>query len=170
MVAVAVAVPLVKVTDAPETGTPLHSTTAVTLVGWPTTTGPTSGWITTEQLDTSGKVTVIGASVQAGQVPAAGVKLTVTTWPGVSATPRLVVPTTPLVTVAVTVPPPGRVYVSVPLMEERPAPQVMMVLAVVVPLTGVVSVVDMVPAGAGVTVTVPVSAPVTVPVPPVPLK
>ncbi|WP_158714374.1 hypothetical protein, partial [Kitasatospora aureofaciens] len=30
VITVALAVPLVKVTDAPETGTPLHSTTAVT--------------------------------------------------------------------------------------------------------------------------------------------
>ncbi len=54
-------------------------------------------------------MTVMGASVQAAQDPAAGVKLTLTVWPAVSATPRLVGTTTPLITVAVTVAPPGRV-------------------------------------------------------------
>ncbi|WP_158714368.1 hypothetical protein, partial [Kitasatospora aureofaciens] len=77
VITVALAVPLVKVTDAPETGTPLHSTTAVTLVGWPTTTGPTSGWITTEQLDGGATVTVMGTETTPEHAHAVPVAVTV---------------------------------------------------------------------------------------------
>ncbi|MEU9484744.1 hypothetical protein AB0D83_13940 [Streptomyces decoyicus] len=57
--------PPVKVTEAPETGRPLQVTTADTGVGCPTTTGPATGWTTTEQVDRGGTVTAFESSVTA---------------------------------------------------------------------------------------------------------